>query len=63
MSVAEMRQVLHATIDRLPDEQVPVAQEFFQKIEAKNGAAKPTMQEIWKELVEKYDSTLKRLAQ
>ena len=63
MSVAEIRQVLHTTIDQLPDEQVAVAQEFFQKIEARKGLTKPTMQEIWKELVEKYDSTLRRLAQ
>ena len=57
-----MRQELHKAIDMLPDGQVPVAQEFFQKMEAKSNAARPTMQEIWKELVEKYDGTLKRLA-
>ena len=63
MSVAEMKEVLHAKIDHLTAEQLPIVTEFLEQIEAKKIAARPSMDEIWKELVAKYDRTLRRLAQ
>jgi hypothetical protein len=63
MSVAEMKEVLHGKIDHLSAEQLPLVKEFIEEIEARNITSKPSMEEIWKELMVEYDSTLRRLAQ
>ena len=63
MSVAELKEELHAKIDHLSAEQLPVVKEFIEQIEAREIASRPSMDEIWKELVAEYDSTLRRLAQ
>jgi hypothetical protein len=63
MSVAELKQVLHDKIDHLTAEQLPMVKEFLEQIEAHKIVSKPSMDDIWNELVAKYDSTLSRLAQ
>ena len=61
MSVAELKEELHAKIDHLSAEQLPVVKEFIEQIEARNITSKPSMEEIWEELMVEYDSTLRRL--
>jgi len=61
MSVTELKEELHEQIDNLTEDQLPLVQKFISEISGTS--AKPSMREIWGELVERYDSTLRRLAQ
>lgn len=57
MSVAEMREILIAKIEGLPDEKVEA---FFEKF---NAITNPSIDEMYKEAVNQYGDTLRKLAQ
>ena len=57
MSVAEMREILIAKIESLPDEKVEA---FFERF---NAITNPSIDEMYKEAVDQYGDTLRKLAQ
>lgn len=57
MSAAEMKEIMKAKIEELPDEEV---RDIFEKF---NSITRPSIEEIYKEAVEQYGETLRKLAQ